>query len=93
MDSLRALAGDADSAIFFLECDEEKESFGLLSECAFESAAAINPLAPVVVVANASAKINHFSPYIATMKNLHLAKIDFKKLTEGTVLNVSVISY
>ncbi len=92
IEDLHELAGNASSAIFFLECREEKESFGLLSECAFESAATRNPNVSVIVVANESSQIDQFSPYLATIKNLHFAKIDFKKLTDDTVFEVSIFN-
>ncbi len=84
---LEALAG-VNSAIFFLETNSSLSSFWLQPECAFESAAAKNPDRPVIVVINASSRMSGFGEHLANLSNLHLFKVDFQDLTDGTLLKV-----
>ncbi len=72
--------------IFFLETDPRLRSFPAApSECAFESAAAHNPLRTVVVVLDARSRMDGFSRHLLPLrKNLIFVKTDFEALTNAT---------
>ncbi len=88
LSELHQLSG-ANSAIFFVETNPMLESFFSQPECAFESAALRNPGRPVIVLQDASARMAAFSRHLVKVDNLHFVKVDFKEITEGTVLEVS----